>query len=94
MPDHIHFFCCPSNLETPYRNWRNFWRNQVTRVWPNRDEKPVWQKDDWDTQIRNGAGFTEKWNYIRHNPVRKGLVSHPDEWPYQGEVYPFVWMER
>ncbi len=27
--------------------------------------------------------MTEKWNYIRENPVSKGLMSAPDDWPYQ-----------
>lgn len=94
MPDHIHFFCCPLNPESSFRNWQQFWRNQITRVWPNSGEKPIWQKNYWDAQIRSASEFTEKWHYVRNNPVRKGLVAHPDEWKYQGEVFPFVWLER
>jgi REP element-mobilizing transposase RayT len=94
MPDHIHFFCCPANRETPFKIWQQFWRAHVTRQWPRLDEKPIWQKDDWDTQIRFHDAFTEKWHYVRHNPVRQGLVKIADEWPYQGEVFPFVWLER
>jgi hypothetical protein len=25
-----------------------------------------------------------KWLYVRNNPVRHGLVEHPDDWPFQG----------
>lgn len=28
----------------------------------------------------------EKWEYVRLNPVREGLVNTPDEWPHQGEL--------
>jgi hypothetical protein len=28
---------------------------------------------------------SEKWNYVRDNPVRAGLVSLADDWPYAGE---------
>ena len=94
MPDHIHFFCCPANRETPYRTWRSYWRAAVTKEWPFPDSKPIWQRDDWDTQMRTAAQFTEKWHYVRENPVRKRLVKNADDWPYWGEVFPFVWMER
>jgi len=94
MPDHVHFFCCPAHPETGYKTWRQFWRATATREWPFPAEKPVWQRDDWDTQIRNGDHFTEKWHYLRENPVRKGLVAHADDWPYWGEIFPFTWIER
>jgi putative transposase len=94
MPDHIHFFCCPAKRETSFHAWNLYWRAQITRDWPYPDEKPIWQKDNWDTQIRNGSEFTEKWHYILNNPVRKGLVSHNDLWPYFGEIYPLTWIER
>jgi len=29
------------------------------------------------------TNLSEKWEYIRQNPVRAGLVSVPDDWPYQ-----------
>jgi len=29
---------------------------------------------------------SEKWNYVRDNPVRAGLVENAEAWPYQGEV--------
>ncbi len=32
-----------------------------------------------------------KWEYIRHNPVRAGLVNDPDDWPYQGEMHVLRW---
>ena len=94
MPDHVHFFCCPANPQTSYKTWRQFWRSAATREWPFPAEKPVWQRDDWDTQIRSAAHFTEKWHYVRENPVRKGLVARADDWPYWGEIFPFTWIER
>jgi putative transposase len=94
MPDHVHLFCCPANRETPYSRWREFWRATVTKEWPFPAEKPIWLRDDWDTQIRDAAHFAEKWHYVRNNPVRKGLVARAEDWPYCGEVFPFTWIER
>src|SRR5215469_8494967 len=36
--------------------------------------------DVWDTQIRTGNQYDEKWLYIRQNPVRRGLVKVADDW--------------
>ena len=36
----------------------------------------------FDTRIRDAAHYAEKWDYIVRNPVRKGLVATPREWPH------------
>ncbi len=46
-----------------------------------------WQRDFFDHRIRNEASLAEKWNYIVQNPVRAGLVTSAEEWPY-------VWFGR
>jgi REP element-mobilizing transposase RayT len=51
----------------------------------------LWQRDVWDTQLRSGVHYAEKWDYVRCNPVRKELVHAPDEWPFQGELNVLRW---
>jgi REP element-mobilizing transposase RayT len=41
-----------------------------------------WQRDFFDHRLRGRESLQEKWNYILMNPVRKGLVDHPEAWPY------------
>jgi putative transposase len=36
--------------------------------------------------LRNDESYSQKWEYVRENPVRAGLVVRADEWPYQGEL--------
>jgi len=36
--------------------------------------------------FRSAESYGEKWNYVRDNPVRAGLVSMADEWKYAGEI--------
>ena len=45
----------------------------------------------FDHVLRNDESYGEKWKYVRENPVRAGLVSRADAWPYQGE---FVFIDR
>jgi hypothetical protein len=40
----------------------------------------------FDHVLRSTESYSEKWNYVRDNPVRAGLVSNADEWKYSGEV--------
>jgi len=94
MPDHLHLFCAPARFpSTPLKNWMAFWRAEATRFWPWPEEKPIWQKDFFDRQLRRGESYTEKWHYVRENPVRGSLVSDAAAWPWQGEIHPLMWHE-
>ena len=92
MPDHVHILCTPGRIPTPdFHRWMKYWKAKVSLSFPRPHTRPLWQRQCWDTQVRSGEDFSEKWEYIRANPVRKGLVSHPDDWPYQGTLFPFFW---
>ena len=55
---------------------------------------PLWQRNCWDRQLRTGESYSQKWEYVRNNPVRRGLVTCADDWPYQGELNVLEWHER
>ena len=44
--------------------------------------KRFWQKDFYEHVLRGSEGTAGICRYIILNPVRKGLVQHPDEWPH------------
>ena len=92
MPDHLHFLCAPGFFEpSDLKAWIRFWKSRASLAWPYPEDKPVWLRDFWDTQMRNGAQYSEKWHYIRNNPVTAGLVADADAWPFQGEIHPLEW---
>ena len=39
-----------------------------------------WQHQFWDRFIRHGKEFRHRLAYMHFNPVRRGLVSNPEEW--------------
>ncbi len=92
MPDHIHFFCAP-NLHPPesLKKWVTYWKSQTTRRMKYVAERPLWQRDFWDRQLRSGDSYSEKWSYVRNNPVRAGLIEKAVDWPYQGELNQLAW---
>ena len=49
-------------------------------------KRPLWQPGFFDHVLRNDESYSQKWEYVRQNPVRAGLVDRADEWPYQGKI--------
>ncbi len=47
---------------------------------------PIWQKDYFDRFLRSADDYTQKWDYVVANPVRRGLVGRAEDWPWQGEI--------
>jgi putative transposase len=94
MPDHVHLFCSPgTHPPTPLSSWVKYWKSMVSNQWPRPGEHPVWQRDYWDTQLRPHDHYGERWEYVRQNPVRAGLVNQADSWPYQGEIETLMWRD-
>ena len=89
MPDHIHFFVAATSDTIDYENWCRYWKSLFTK----RHREPLhrWQESHCDTRMRSQRQYEDKWEYVRCNPVRAGLVAHAEDWPYQGTLFPFVW---
>ena len=43
---------------------------------------PVWQDESFDHVLRGDESLRETIDYIRQNPVRKGLVKTPEDYPW------------
>ena len=51
----------------------------------------AWQAGFLDHLLRSGESYAEKWNYVRMNPVRAGLIEQSEDWPYAGKVEALLW---
>ncbi|OGV20261.1 MAG: hypothetical protein A2X47_13830 [Lentisphaerae bacterium GWF2_38_69] len=93
MPDHIHFFCSPSstNISHSLADWIKYWKSLVSLKWHKADERPLWQREFWDRQLRKGDSYSRKWEYVNLNPLRHKLIDENGVWPYQGELNVFRW---
>ena len=83
MPDHVHVFVRGS-LDFSLRQWVRLLKRVVSKALSSAPAH--WQQGFFDHLIRHGESYAEKWEYVRQNPVRAGLVYHADEWPWQGEI--------
>ena len=76
MPDHVHgLVSFPETVAM--RAVVAEWKESVARR-----AGVQWQRDFFDHRLRSDEHLTEKAHYIRMNPVRKGLVTTPEDWPY------------
>lgn len=81
MPDHIHFFCSPINEEVAIEHWITFWKRRFRKL--AGAKAPLFQTGAFHHRLRQDESYPEKWEYVRANPVRAGLVQAADEWPFQ-----------
>ena len=91
LTDHVHFFCAPKGLDAPSLEcWIKYWKSLVTRNLGD-PAGAVWQRHHWDRQLRSSESYGDKWEYVRSNQVRHGLIADADDWPYQGELNELRW---
>ena len=69
-------------LHTSYAAWFNTRHQRVG---------PLWQGRFGAVPVENSAWAYELSLYIHLNPVKAGLVTRPDEWPYSNYL---EWVER
>ena len=84
MPDHLHLFCAPHDLKFTIERWVGFWKDRFAKT---HSDTGTFQTGGFHHRLREGESYSQKWQYVRENPVRAGLVSHPEEWPYFGRVH-------
>lgn len=87
MPDHLHLFVVLEDECIRLSAWIGSLKNSISKVLRGRgDASPHWQKGFFDHVMRGGESYSQKWDYVRNNPVRAGLVSRAGDWPYAGEM--------
>jgi putative transposase len=89
MPDHVHLFCSPQNEDYTIEQWITFWKRQFRRL--HGENPPRFQSRGFHHRLRRDESYTEKWEYVRANPVRAGFVKDSDDWPYQGSLNDLYW---
>ena len=93
MPDHVHFFATPATESAkPLSACIGAWKQ-----WTSRQMHELglggfaWQPEFFDHLLRSDESYGEKWEYVRCNPLRPGLVECAEGWPYQAEVHSLSW---
>jgi REP element-mobilizing transposase RayT len=80
MPNHLHMLAARGLSAITLGKWIKALKACVS----NRDFK--WQTGFFDHVLRSSESESEKWDYVRRNPERAGLVKNADDWPFAGEI--------
>ena len=88
MPDHVHFFCAAELGAKPLPRFIQAWKQWTSKriMRELRFKRTIWQEEFFDHVLRSSESYSQKWNYVRENPERAGLVANADDWPWQGEI--------
>jgi REP element-mobilizing transposase RayT len=90
MPDHLHFFCAEGGKDDPVPlsrflgNLKEWIAKRIVRS--TGATPPIWQPEFFDRVLRSSESYEQKWQYVRENPVRAGLVKTAEDWPWAGEL--------
>jgi putative transposase len=92
MPDHVHLFMRSvgggrrdSSLSEAVAGWKAWSAKAMARdlgIVP-----PVWKREFFDEVVVGESLAAKRWEYIRANPDRAGLVALGTPWPYAGAVH-------
>jgi REP element-mobilizing transposase RayT len=85
MPDHLHVIVTPGESTLTLSKFLNIFKGRTTAVFRERkDFNKIWQRSAFDHVIRTEENLKGVIEYIRNNPVRKGIVQNADDYPYSG----------
>jgi REP element-mobilizing transposase RayT len=88
MPEHVHLFVC-GDPQFILASWIGALKQTLARA-ANQSKSggQIWQEGFFDHVLRSEESMSQKWDYIRENALRAGLVDSAEDWPYQGEIVP------
>jgi putative transposase len=89
MPEHLHLIAAPyerdlsvGNFSAAIKRWMRQEMRANCRAGAPPAESWQWQTGSFDRLLRSEESAQSKWEYMRENPVRAGLVKDWSEWPY------------
>jgi putative transposase len=81
MPEHVHLLLSePENGSLAIA--LQALKQSVSRTLTLRAGEPFWQARYYDFNVWTAKKETEKLKYLHRNPVTRGLVAKPEDWPW------------
>jgi putative transposase len=81
MPEHVHLLISEPERSTLSQAIKSL-KQGVARRLALRAPDSFWQARYYDFNVWSERKFVEKLRYIHRNPVGRGLVAHPEDWPW------------
>jgi putative transposase len=81
MPEHVHLLLNEPEHGSLAQALKSL-KQGVARQLALRAEEPFWQERYYDFNVWSERKFREKLRYLHRNPVKRGLVAKPEDWPW------------
>jgi len=87
MPDHMHLIIIPRdrNISECMKSIKGFSARRINSVLDRKGS--IWQNGFYDYILDNEEKVLSRIRYIEDNPVRKGMVSCPEDYHYSSTWY-------
>jgi putative transposase len=84
MPTHIHLFCETGDrgLYSTLKEFKRWTGHEAVKILGDGKQSRFWQREWFDHWSRSDEEDEKIIQYIRANPVKAGLVTRFEEWPY------------
>ncbi len=83
MPDHLHVIVSPGESTLTLSKFLNIFKGRTTAaIRERKDSKKIWQRSAFDHVIRTEEDLKGVIQYIRNNPVRRGIAENAEDYPY------------
>jgi putative transposase len=86
MPEHVHLLVGETKV-AELSTAIQVLKQRTSRELKRAGEEQFWQRRYYDFNVYNGKKRIEKLQYMHRNPVRRGLVSTPEEWPWSSFLH-------
>jgi len=83
MPNHVHVLAelvAGHRLPDIVHSWKSFTAKEANRTLGRNGH--FWQEEYFDRYIRDETHLARALDYIHENPVKAGLVSRSEDWPF------------
>jgi putative transposase len=80
MPEHVHLLVSEPKLH-PLATTLNVLKHETSQRL-KADRPQFWQRRYYDINVVTQTKLAEKLRYIHRNPVTRGLVDKPEDWPW------------
>jgi putative transposase len=81
MPEHVHLLVTEPETR-PVATAIQGLKQSVSRTLSLRAQEPFWQERYYDFNVWSEEKRIEKLRYLHRNPVVRGLVEKPEDWPW------------
>jgi putative transposase len=94
MPNHVHALVEPMiPLSSIVQSWKSYTACEGKRIASEQGiispANGFWMREFWDRFIRDEEHFRQVVDYIHENPVKAGLCTTPDTWPWSSARKPW-----